>query len=72
LDEGDALALVDDVVFADELDVLAAGLLSEPQPDSAIANAAAIAAVPVMAVRFTINSCPSDIREGKHARSWLP
>jgi len=41
------------VVFDDELELLGAVLLSEPQPDSTIANAAAIAAVPVMAVRFT-------------------
>jgi len=53
-DDGDAFALVVAlVVFDAELDVLGAVLVSEPQPDSTIAKAAAIAAVPVMAVRFT-------------------
>jgi hypothetical protein len=45
--------LVEEVVFDDELDVLGAVLLSEPQPESTIANAADIAAVAVRAVRFT-------------------
>jgi hypothetical protein len=53
-EEGAALVLVDVLVdvFV-EVDVLGAVLVSEPQPDSTIASAAAIAAVPVIAVRFT-------------------
>jgi hypothetical protein len=39
-----------------EVDVLGAVFVSEPQPDSTIASAA-IAAVPVRAVRFIVNSC---------------
>jgi hypothetical protein len=53
-DEGAALVLVDVLVdvFVD-VDVLGAVFVSEPQPDSTIASAAAIAAAPVIAVRFT-------------------
>jgi hypothetical protein len=53
-DEGAALVLVDVLVdvFVD-VDVLGAVFVSEPQPDSTTASAAAIAAVPVITVRFT-------------------
>jgi hypothetical protein len=52
--DGAALVLVEEeLVFDDELDELGAVLLSEPQPDSTIVNAAVIATVPVRAVRFT-------------------
>jgi hypothetical protein len=52
--DGAAFLLVDELVDAfDEVDVLGAVFVSEPQPDSTIATTAAIAAVPVIAVRFT-------------------
>jgi hypothetical protein len=42
-----ALVLVDELVDVfDDVEVLGAVLVSEPQPDSTIATAAAIAAVP--------------------------
>jgi hypothetical protein len=50
-DDGAAFALVD--VLVDVGDVLGSVFVSEPQPDSTTASAAATAAVPVMAVRFT-------------------
>jgi hypothetical protein len=53
LDDGAALALVVGVVFEAVVDALGSVLVSEPQPDSMIATAAAIAAVPVIAARFT-------------------
>jgi hypothetical protein len=50
-DDGTALALVVAlVVFDADADVLGAVLVSEPQPDSTTARAAAIAAAPVTAV----------------------
>jgi hypothetical protein len=57
--DGAALALVEVLVdvFDDEAVVLGAVLLSEPQPDSTIASAAATAVAPVTAVRFIVNSC---------------
>jgi hypothetical protein len=48
-DDGAALALVDELVLFDA-DVLGAVLVSEPQPDSTTARAAAIAAAPETAV----------------------
>jgi len=41
------------VVVDAEVDVLGSVFVSEPQPDNTIATAAAIAAVPVIAERFT-------------------
>jgi hypothetical protein len=53
-DEGAAFLLVDELVDVfEEVEVLGAVFVSEPQPDSTTASAAAIATVPVIAVRFT-------------------
>jgi hypothetical protein len=50
-DDGAALALVDELVLLGaDADVLGAVLVSEPQPDSTTARAAAIAAAPESAV----------------------
>jgi len=54
LDFDDAFALV---AAAEDADALGSALVSDPHADSMIATAAAIAAVPEIAVRFTFYSC---------------
>jgi hypothetical protein len=57
-DDGAALALVVAlVVFDADADVLGAVLVSEPQPDSTTARAAAMAVAPEIAVDFIRSSC---------------
>jgi hypothetical protein len=51
-DDAVALALDELVLFDADADVLGAVLVSEPQPDSTTARAAAIAAAPETAVDF--------------------
>jgi len=60
--DGAAIALVaEDVFFDAEAHGLGTVLVSEPQPDSTTARAAATAAAPVIAVRFIVNSILSEL-----------
>jgi hypothetical protein len=70
-DDGAALALVDELVLFDaDADVLGAVLVSEPQPDSITARAAAIAAAPETAVDLmNVTPVAGDVCQ---MTSWTP